>query len=48
MLSSNSGNTQMTEFKEDGINHTEGGWPKEVDVSESDQVLNVVIYVHQY
>ena len=26
------------DFKEDGINHIEGGWPKEIDINESDQV----------
>lgn len=29
-------NTQTIEFREDGVNHVEGGWPK--DVEESDQV----------
>lgn len=31
-------NTQTIEFREGGVNHVEGGWPKEIDVSESDQV----------
>ena len=31
-------NTQTIEFKENGMNHMEGGWPKDIDVNENDQV----------
>ena len=35
---SNDCNTFSIEFKEDGVNHVEGGWPKEIDITENDQV----------
>ena len=30
--------TELTDFKQEGINHVEGGWPKDIDVKEQDQV----------
>ena len=31
-------NSEMIKFTEKGLNHLEGGWPKEVDITEQDQV----------
>ena len=32
-------NTEVVEYVSRGINHVEGGWPKDVDASEAEQTI---------
>ena len=38
VYNTNTCNTEVVTYKEVGINHLEGGWPREIDVKEDEQV----------
>lgn len=39
MLSEHSANTNIVEYKDRGMVHEEGGWPKDIDPTEPDQKI---------
>ena len=44
IFNESSSQTPIIAFKEHGMNHVEGGWPKEMDLNEASQVNRYALY----
>ena len=45
IFNESSSQTPIIGFKEHGMNHVEGGWPKEMDLNEASQVNRYLVKI---